>query len=167
MLKVSFEKDGNIPIKEVQTFNDKVTIVALHGIVRLPEFLRCIPKKIHDWMYTCQNVGVYPEIFNLYVTSTGKAKRADGDTHNPILAERIAESRAKMYMYKFMRDFCQKLMGYYNTVVFGKAVTTTTLKHNDNTVYSALWKYRELYYKEKQHLATLIHESDTESSPNH
>lgn len=169
MLKVSFRKEPNSEVKEVVRYHDgKVTIVSYRGIVLLPRFLyRDFPLTIWQWVDRCRNVMADVTIDSMYLIASGKAKRAEGDVDNPVFAERIAEARAKIHLYKFMRDFCQKLIDHYISEVFGK-VSTSILNPDDNTLYGALSKYRLLLERENAHLKELLaHESDTEGSPEH
>lgn len=170
MLKVSFNpKEAAEPGKEVKRFNQgKVTIVTLRGYTQFPHFIKgVLPDSIADWVENQPNMNNTCAFAMIALESTGKAIRADEDKDDPVFAERIAEARAKLRIYKLMRNFCQRVLDYYTNVIYGP-VTTSILNPDEDTLWAALSKYRQLYNTEKQHLNKLLaHESDTESSPKH
>lgn len=163
MYKVSFTK------KKVDSYNGgKVTVVTLHGDLKWSDdtMWMYIPKFIDDWVNSIPNITVTP----LDIKVKGKAICNDSDKIDPILGERIAESRAKIRLYKFLKDFWTKLAAYYYVLFFGDDDTPTVDLENRNTVcYNTVVKYTELYNKEKDHLDELLgdmeDEPDTESSP--
>lgn len=170
MFKVSFKENPKFPVKKVQRFNDgKITIVTITGVAELPQFLQCfIPPKIYDWMENCKNVQAYLTMTKMHLTIKGKARRNedDGDTDNPILGERIAEARAKINLYKFMRTLTDKLYEQYCRLL--SPVTTTKGYADTDTIMGANLKYSNLYNREEAHLRYLLaHEPDTESSQKH
>lgn len=95
----------------------------------------------------------------MHLVITGRAKKADEDANNPIFAERLAECRAKLHLYRFMQRLCQRLLSYYSLISYGDKVSTSTLEQDGNHLYGTLWKYRDLYTVEKSHLRELLNES--------
>lgn len=168
MLKVSFKKNKRFPTKKVWK-NDKTreTFVVLKGVAKLPLFLQySIPHGILDWMYTCKNVEAEVTMSRIYLTIKGKARRADGDTENPILGERIAECRAKINLYRFMWSLCDKIASYFENMLYGGYPQVEYVEHEkEDNLDRAIFKYKNLYESEQKHLRKLLeHESDTESS---
>lgn len=98
MIKVSSKEPS---YKEVKRFNDKVTIVTLTGRMKLPKGLEhAMPYKFMDWIFVHTNPEInYEYGGNMTIRAKGKAVRSDKDKDNPILAERIAESKAKLKIY--------------------------------------------------------------------
>lgn len=148
--------------KKVQHINDKVTIVTLKGYVPIsPELMRIIPLKVHQWMDSLSSVDVSDSCFGLYISTKGKAVRAEEDENNPVLAERVAEARAKMRIYSFLERLCGNICSYYKQLLDigcyskkGRIVPNTDLK----TLY---FHYGTLKDREKRHINELLgHESD-------
>lgn len=166
MFKVSFKNQGRFPAKRVQRFSGgKVTVVTLKGAAQLPVFSQhYIPKEVYDWVEACKNVEATFTLTHLYLTATGKSKRAEGDADDPVLAERVAECRAKINLYKFMVNLTSKLLVYY-----GRLLSTNTSMEThkgDDTIEGANLKYCNLYSRELAHLkALLTHEPHTEGTP--
>ena len=163
MLKVSF-KDN---FKKVQTFNDKETVVTLTGKCITPFWFNHMPRKIWDWAiwhpsveisetYSSQNLVMVIEVL-------GKSVCADDDTFDAKMGERIAESRAKIKLYKFMHTLCKKLMYCYYGYIYGVSedrgtYKTATLSDYHGGLQDACRKYAELLVKESRHLGTLLNE---------
>lgn len=160
MFKVSFTD------KKIQRFhNSRVTVVTLNGEI-------CFP---YDWIgrYPCKVINRIMELQRYSNISTdgydievqGKAVCSKEDTVDEVLGERIAEARAKMTLYKFMRDLCKEVYMYYREFLYGK--NTITVEHNDkndNLIKSVL-KYDSLYTMEWHHLNSLLNgQSNSEGS---
>lgn len=170
MLKVSFKENPQFPVKKVQRFNDdRVTVVTLKGVVKLPKFLQYfIPPKIFDWMETLKNVDAEVTMSRMFIKVTGKSICVEEDKVDKVLGERIAEARAKMHLYKFMETFIRLLINYYITAIIGDTFEPVDPCNDDDNVYNALHKYQRLYNDEQKHLNILLgHESNTESSQEH
>lgn len=173
MFKVSFKENPQFPVKKVQRFNDdRVTVVILKGVVKLPKFLQYfIPPKIFDWMETLKNVDAEVTMSRMFIKVTGKSICAEEDTVDKVLGERIAEARAKITLYKFMCKFCIKVTDFFVEQLYGTSFLDIDRMYNinvkDNVDY-AMGKYLHLYEKECKHLNILLgHESNTESSQEH
>lgn len=154
MIKVSFKG-----AKEVQKFNDKVTLVTLYGKIKYCGKINFLPMEIVKWVHTHPVVeNIMFGLEGLHIKATGKAVRSDADKDNPILAERIAESRAKIKVYKFMYTLCNKLYKYYCKVAFGQ-LDFVPAYYVSGSLYRELQKYYSLLLKESLHLEDLIEES--------
>lgn len=162
MYKVSFKgKDA----KEVKRYSEgRVTVVTLHGNANLITGVT-IPNPIWEWLnnYSSSNISIDLAPYGMDITCLGKAKRAEGDIDNPVLAERIAECRAKINLYKFMRKFCGRMLRYYEAKVYGE-VNMNGAPAGHNTLYAAYRQYIFLLFQEKHHLIKLLkNESSTEN----
>lgn len=161
MWKVSF-KDPMY--KKVQKFNDRVTVVTLKGDLRIPmEVMNSIPKKMWDWMTKRSNpkVKVYHWQDIINVTTVGKAVRSEEDKNNPVLAERIAECRAKIKLYNFVCNILVRYTNYYATLLKGKNWSFEYTPIDDNNCIAYIYnKYNRLYFNEEKHLEELLKEHD-------
>lgn len=160
MIKVSFKDTPNVKKKEVYTYNDKVTVVKLRGQVKAEKVPYITDKKINSWIMNSPYIDdghIYYGLHHLKLVFEGKAVRNDYDANDPVLAERIAESRAKIKLYRFMLRLCYRLFGYYKRVLIGRQSFT----YNEDAVHDSLardiQKYTELKWKEEEHLNKLIH----------
>jgi hypothetical protein len=154
MIKVSFKES-----KEVQKFNDKVTLVTLYGKTKYCGKINFLPMEIVKWVHTHPIVdNISFGLGSIHIKATGKTVRSDADKDNPILAERIAESRAKIKVYKFMHTLCNKLYKYYCKVAFGQ-IDFVPAYYVSGSLYRELQKYYSLLLKESLHLEDLIEES--------
>jgi len=99
MLKHQFDSS------ETKRYNDRCTVVTLKGYVtNVPEHH---PK---DWVYEQSRVNAYDLIEEIQFTVKGKAIRSLDDKDDPVLAERIAESRAKAKLYNFISRLNNEMM---------------------------------------------------------
>lgn len=165
MFKVSFKKD----CMKVQTFNDKATVVTIVGEMTIPsEVWTAFPDKITDWMWQ------HPSIDATWGTCTkseevirlefsGKSVCAEGDTFDENIGKRIAESKAKVKLYKFVHNLCEMLMKYYYGIMYGNAEFDIIRESHEeapkNCLYLTCKKYRDLWIKESYHLGKLLTEA--------
>lgn len=161
MWKVSF-KDPMY--KKVQKFNDRVTVVTLKGDLEIPiEVINSMPKEVHEWLKKKSNpkVMVYPWQSNIRIKAMGKAIKSKDDKDDPVLAERIAECRAKIKLYKFIYTLLMNYTEYYATLLKGKEWSFENTPVNDSTCIAYIYnKYTRLYINEKKHLEELLKEHD-------
>jgi hypothetical protein len=159
MLKVSFKED----CQKVQVFNDRATIVTMVGQMTMPHELWAIfPDKIANWMWDHQGVDVQwgnctkdNEGFRLELS--GKSVCANGDTFNAETGRRIAESRAKIRLYKFMYKLFDQLCDYYGKLLVGyKGFNSASI---NGSLLSELEKYQALWVKESHHLGKLLEDA--------
>ncbi len=161
MWKVSF-KDPMY--KKVQKFNDRVTVVTLKGDLKIPmKVMDSMPKKMWDWMAKKSNpkVKVYHWQGIINITATGKAVRSNEDKDDSVLAERIAECRAKIKLYKFIYTLLMNYTEYYATLLKGKEWSFENTPINDTNCIAYVYnKYTRLYINERKHLQELMKEHD-------
>lgn len=156
MWKVSF-KDPMY--KKVQKFNDRVTVVTLKGDLEIPiEVINSMPKEVHEWLKKKSNpkVMVYPWQSNIRIKAMGKAIKSKDDKDDPVLAERIAECRAKIAIYKFVTHLIEKYNKYYIKLIIGKYGTIRPDYNQKDTLHSIHGKYSTLEGKELKHLTELF-----------
>lgn len=154
MLKVSFKKD----CKNVKTYNEKVTEVTLVGELKMSIPTQEIPFPIYEWMTLHPSVDVVQSYDNYRIELTGKSKRAEGDKFNPVIGERIAESRAKIRLYKFLTTLCTKLRKHYSQMLTGKADCFFYTAVDKHCIATSMLKYQQLLDKEGKHLEKLLQE---------
>ena len=169
MYKVSFTDD----FKKVERFSNKVTKVTLEGFINdvYDENSISIPTPIFAWMV--DNIGQHINIIKM----TGTAVRNDKDKDDPVLGERLAEARAKLKIYKFMRTFCHKMLEYYTLELYGTKASNNTIVIKVNpekdSLFKAYMKYDKLVDVENNHIKQLLYndllnnESNTKSSQKH
>lgn len=162
MLKVSFKEDKPIPSRVVERFNDKVTVVTLHGKIELPTWWWRLPFGLQQSLQK-HNKNITTSIplgDCIYITVKGKAKRDDEDADNPELAEGIAESRAMLKLYKMMEKATDKIATYYFKILYGDAdIHNIFYNRNDDSIYAAHQKYQALLIKESHHLGKLLEDA--------
>lgn len=156
MFKVSFKDD----FMKVQTFNDKATVVTLKGTVIMPEWSEHIPHEITEWVYTHPSVDVHDSwiggTLKMFIEACGKAKCAEGDSFDPELGKRIAESRAKIKIYKFMFTLTRKLINYYTGLLVGTHNKVDIYHSSPTSLVDANHKYYMLWETEDMHLEKLL-----------
>ena len=154
MYKISFKNPNS---KIVKTYNDgKVTVVTLIGEFS-NEFKHLywnLPLEVSRWIDNHPTVKMFESDG---VLVTGKAICSEHDTNDPKLGERIAESRAKLSLYKFMRTLLKKVCGTQSKELFGKSQVSIPIDYLDRySITGQYIKYCNLYEKEKLHLQSLI-----------
>ncbi len=158
MMKVSFKGD----YKDVLTFQDKVTVVTLTGKVVIE--LEHIPHHIWTWALEHPSVDISVTYNkgneNWILKTSGKSKCHSGDTPNDVIGERIAESRAKIRLYRFMYTLTSKLLQHYFITMYGnREVDMVRESHTEppkDCVWLACRKYKSLLIRESHHLGELM-----------
>lgn len=156
MWKVSFKDPSS---KKVKRFNNRATVVTLKGDMKIPlEVMTSMPKEVCDWIVKKSNpkVKVYHWQGIINVTATGKAVRSKDGKDDLVLAERIAECRAKIAIYKFVTHLIEKYNKYYIKLIIGKYGTTRPDYNQKETLHSIHGKYSALWGKELKHLEELF-----------
>lgn len=152
MYKVSFVDD----FKKVERFNNKVTKVILVGTIKDVHNEPDIPQPIFNWMV--DNIGSFIDTISM----TGTAVRNDKDKDNPVLGERLAEARAKLKIYKFMKTFCHKMLEYYALKLYGTKASNNTIVIKVNperdSLFKAYMKYDKLVDVENTHIKQLLYD---------
>ena len=159
MIKVTF--NGKDAIKS-QVFNNSITKVTLTGIMKVPSVYD-LPSKVDDYM--TKYTGVTAQWFNgrIYVSAIGISKKSKEDAYDETLGYRIAESRAKIKLYKFLLNACKVYCRYLRELCFGKYADIVVATLPKQSIGYDVVKYTSFLEREKQHLNTLIHGTDTES----
>ena len=152
MLKVSFKDTPEKPAKTICRFNNKVTVVHLHGTLEWE--LKIIPPKVVLWLFKHPFTDGTKYGNKLSIDVIGTAKRADGDVDNPILAERIAEARAKIKIYKFMARLLKKVCKEYYKTLYGNTNSMPSMGWGG--LFGDMTKYDNLLFKEEEHLNQLL-----------
>ncbi len=153
MLKTSFIND----FKKVETYNNRCTVVTLKGLINIPDDVwEIIPESIKSWFWNLPDIDILGDRKGLIITTVGKFVSAEEDTFDALLGERIAESRAKIKIYKFMCAFVQKMMEFYANLLYGKLIDTGTAHTVTSSQYKGgladvYEKYRAFLIKECKH----------------
>lgn len=163
MFKVSFKDD----CMKVQTFNDRATVVTMVGYMSFPhELWSVFPDEVANWMWehpsidaSWGNSTVQKEVIRLEFS--GKSVCASDDTFNAETGKRIAESRAKLRLYRFMYNLCTKLYRYYIHIALGtgKNQPFSPGGYYYGSLYDVKRKYKSLAIKEYHHLDKLLKEA--------
>ena len=81
------------------------------------------------------------------------------------ITERLAEARAKLKIYKFMKTFCNKMLKYYKFKLYGtKANNEIIVKtspeglSNNDSLLKAYMKYDKLVDVENTHIKQLLYD---------
>lgn len=142
--------------KNVKRFNNgKITTVQLRGEIKWPYSVD--NHLFWLWMknYINHNQNIIADGYTAIVK--GKAVCSDEDTVDNVLGERIAEARAKITLYKFMKNLCKKVYMYYRTLLYGhRDIGIGVNKENEGSLYQSYLKYNALVDKEEQHLNDLL-----------
>ena len=161
MLKLSFKESS----KNVQVFNDRATVVAWTCSMEMPDWWAKIPIEIYEWADNHPSVFLSEGYGNsgglrILLSAQGKSVCAEEDEFNAELGEWIAESRAKIKLYKFIHTLCEKLMKYYYDIMYGNAefdiVRESHSEAPKDCLYLTCKKYQALWIKESHHLGKLL-----------
>lgn len=162
MFKVSFKKD----CKKVQTFNDRATIVTIVGTMDYPNDLWiCTPTSITDWIWNHPSIDVRMSGGNGFrLEFSGKSICSAENTFDPVIGERIAESKAKIRLYKFVHTLLYKLHVYYFSITFGDRYALCDIAEfadysKSGGIFEEMGKYKSLLDKETLHLEKLLKET--------
>lgn len=162
MFKVSFSKVYvDDPVK-VKVFNKTLTKVTLQGYVKEIDFNRGV---IADNTYRKLLSKDYPAkmFYSGYIHAIGVSKKNESDEYDEVLGYRIAESRAKIKIYKTMYKFTKSLLSSLRSYCFADRAMVPSKPDSDCLIIT-VGKYKALLDKEQIHLNTLIHGIDTKSS---
>ena len=161
MFKVSFKDD----CMKVQTFNDRATIVTMVGQMSFPtELWSVFPNKITNWMWHHPSVDASwgtctKENEVIRLEFSGKSVCSNDDIFSAETGRRIAESRAKIRLYRFMFNLCGQLATHYTALLYGHCVTKAGADVINDGIIKDLKKYQELCIKESHHLGKLLEEA--------
>lgn len=163
MIKLSFDKKlTGEPIK-TQVFNNTVTKVTITGVI-IENLGIYTPKMVENFIKEYPGVKAYYLRGMSIITATGVSKKILGDTYNKVLGYRIAESRAKIKLYRFMLNLCKKYVEVVSHILFGTSNISFDYEYKIDSVSGDIIKYQELLDTEMEHLNNLIHGINTKSS---
>lgn len=148
MFKVSF-KDKKV--KRVD--NNRATIITLTGEIKAPEDVYLYPTPVRLWI---NEIHPWIDTDGWDITVRGKSICSEEDTIDNVFGERLAEARAKLHLYKFMRTLCKKLCEFYDSFLYGNDHTKVIITDNGDSLKKALNKYNKLVVREKKHIFDLL-----------
>ena len=166
MIKVSFKGD----FMKVKTFNDKCVVVTMVGRMTMPaELWQMFPNKVANWIWSHPSIDAsWGDCTKQYeefrLEFSGKAVCHDEGSFDEETGKRIAESRAKIRLYKFIHTLLYKLYVSYFSVTFGDRyalcnIDKTADYNKPGGIFEELNKYQNLLYKEVLHLEKLLMET--------
>jgi hypothetical protein len=161
MFKVSFKNTPEQPAKVVlrRTVNGKeVTTVTLTGSFRIPSQISRLPQPVIDWMFQDNLIYKVSADNTFFIGATGKATKHPNDEDNPVLAERIAEAKAKIKIYKYMRSLINRIASFYADILLGTSGIIEDYDNKEDSLYASYDKYQTLYTREVYHLSNLLYE---------
>lgn len=155
MFKVSFKENPKSPSKLVTKFGNETTVL-LRGVCALPEFFKYIPEEISEWIALQTHVEVYEDVANnqLIIYSKGISKCHPDDKYDTVIGERIAEARAKEFIYQFFYGMCSRLYNYYDRIMFGFPGVVAVGR--GNSLSQCVTKYEKLLDHERHHQVELL-----------
>ena len=155
MFKVSFKESPKCPSKLVTKMGNETTVM-FKGTVSLPPLWKHIPSEVVGWIENQRHIEGYEDIAKnqLIIYSKGVSKCSPNDHYDTILGERLAESRAKYFIYKFIHDLCSRLADYYEKVLYGNSIPIVDTPNEGLT--ADISKYDKLCRREKQHQLELL-----------
>ena len=160
MLKVSFIE----PYKKVEVFNNKITKVTLTGYIKHQDsilFSGNFPKDMNDWFWNNPYVEFDADYAHdrFIIKTSGHSSKSEEDTFDSVIGERIAEARAKLKVYKFVRALIRKKMQYLYSFMYGNFEIISLLESHSEVpkdcLYLTLQKYNKLIKREREHLQNL------------
>lgn len=160
MQKVSFKEN----FKEVKVLGGKTTVVTLQGTIRVPrDFILATPQSTLNWVYDHPTVKFYDGIDTARIVTKGVSVCAEGDVFDAAKGEHIAESRAKIRLYRFMCTLIKKLLFYYTGLIYGVPEgkgDMHTIVNSDfrGGLKEAFRKYSGLLLAESRHLDKILQE---------
>jgi hypothetical protein len=153
LFKVRFINKPDCPSKEVAHYNDNTTVVTLKGTIYQRD-LPYIPEKIWQDLVK-RNIDMRWDKLTFYVQ--GKAKKHPNDKFNPVIGERIAESRAKIKLYKTIGNLAYDVYCWYMKTATGFFNFVNSFIE-DNNLWGTYVKYNMLLAEERTHLKKLLDE---------
>lgn len=156
LFKVSFKDSPKNPSKAV-VVTGKRTVVLLSGTVKFPKFWKHVPNEIIEWMTDQGHLISGDEDIatnTFHLKAMGKARCHEEEEFDYKFGERLAEARAKLKIYKFFYNLCDKLYEYYSKILFGPRGVVDF--GEGSCIGRDLKKYEDLYIKEARHIGELL-----------
>ena len=159
MLKLSFKTGKDVEPIKTQVFNNTLTKVTLSGK------LNCDVFPNFNVYYSALDKSPFvneesPDI----VWAEGIAKKSPNDSFDKVIGYRIAEARAKIKLYKFMKNLAFEYAKVYNAYVYGKKAPLFPDRFEEDGYMADYYKYANLVKREKNHLNALINGTDTKGT---
>ena len=154
ILKLSFKDSPEIPYKRIKR-NGDMTTVTLTGSFKIPSQISRLPQSVIDWMFQGGLIYRVSADNVFFIGVTGKTTRHPNDIPDSILAERIAEARAKLKLYKFMHSLASKLSEHLNNFQYGESVFPT-VNSKKECLFNTILRYGTLIGNEYEHLNKLM-----------
>lgn len=162
MLKVSFKESDKYYSKTVIK-RDRETIVHLVGYFERPKSLSiayCIDDCRIKFCNTehCRIEYLIGED-KYKITSNGYAMCHENDKYDSTLGERIAESRAKYYIYRFMYRVCQRAVNRLGQDLINGDLSKIK-DYPKGCILDDYNKYMALCIRESHHVSELLEKKD-------
>lgn len=152
MIKLSFKGEDS---KKVEHFNNKVTIVTVKAtIIGFYSYDVNYPKEVWDWAIFHPVITVGFKSGMITILAEGKATCSEEDEFDPVWGEKIAESRAKLRLYRFMSTLLYKLTEFHSIKAFGR--DSNILVQDETGFHAGAKKFEELVGSERKHLNKLL-----------
>lgn len=154
MIKLSFKGEDS---KKVEHFNNKVTTVTVKAvIIGLNTYDVNYSNEIWNWTVFHPVITTGFKSGMMTIQAEGKAKCSEEDEFDPVWGEKIAESRAKLRLYRFMTTLLYKLVEYHSKKAYGKNSTTLRIVQGRTGFFAYARKFEGLVRSEREHLNKLL-----------
>lgn len=172
MLKISFKDKIGSPSKIVQREGD-VTYVTLVGYTNIPFKLDNFTavEKVQK-IYGVEIEWMHDNALHFFakLKVTGKTKKSPNDKEDSLLGERIAESRAKLKLYKFALHLLKSAVQNASIFIWGDRISYvekyTDDKYANGSAGQSFLKYAKLIMVEEKHLKKLLSNDPYNKSTN-
>lgn len=148
MYKVSFDPKT---FKKVEHFNNRTTKVTLTGNIDWDLSVLFTYSPIGDWIMSHESV--FLRWGSQTITVSGRTTCHSTDTFDPVLGERIAESKAKVRLYRYMSVLLSKMAAQYKKEL---GISCRSKTARADSVLGAYQKYVRLHQSESRHLKELM-----------
>lgn len=157
MVKINFKDTVNNPSKIVTKMGN-VTTVTLRGTIKAFDW-NIIPEEVLEWIALQPRIELYEEDGVTTIYSRASSQCHPKDHYNSILGERIAESRTKYRIYKFLFNLYTKLINYYSLILYGHITPEVDVTQG---ILADKNKCEHLYRQELTHIRKLIEDNNHE-----
>lgn len=147
MYKVSFDPKT---FKKVEYFNNRTTKVTLTGNIEWSSDIFWLSKPIEKWVENHESVFMSPGSQTIRVS--GRTTCQSADTFDPVLGEHIAESKAKVRLYRYMCVLLSKIAEHYKKEL---GISCRSKTAHTDSILGAYQKYVRLHQSENRHLKEL------------
>lgn len=148
MYKVSFDPKT---FKKVEHFNNRTTKVTLTGNIDWDMSILFMDGPIKKWIM--HHESIFLRWGSQTITVSGRTTCHSTDTFDPVLGERIAESKAKVRLYRYMCVLLSKIAAQYKKEL---GISCRSKTARADSVLGAYQKYIRLHQLERRHLKELM-----------